>query len=191
MVIKKIISLCTKTEEVCTLKQGEVQWLGNGQAFYVLNEEIPWLSEFMFCAAFDIKAKKAEKIHFSFGEPVPEGYDFSDAAENENLVERVSGIGIQYNGKSLIPFITSEGIAYLDRAHFAPLTDLDWDMVNIYERRSKNGTLFFVVKFGFTVVAVIMPCDSIIDKSLADELKAVAELTDIRISNMMKNGGKK
>ncbi len=186
MLIKKIVSLCTKTKEVCTLKQGEVQWLGNGQAFYVLNEEIPWLSESMFCAAFDIKSKKAEEIQFSFGEPVPEGYNFCDAAENENMVERVNGIGIQYNGKSLLPFKTSEGIAYLDRAHFAPLADLDGDMVYIFERRSEDGTLFFVVKFGFEVVAVIMPCDSIVDKSLADELKTVAELTDIRISNMMK-----
>ena len=48
MLIKKIISLCTKEEQVCTLQQGEVQWLGNGQAFYVLSEEIPWLTESMF-----------------------------------------------------------------------------------------------------------------------------------------------
>ena len=191
MLLKKIISLCTKTEEVCTIQQGKVQWLGNGQAFYVLNEEIPWLSESMFCAAFDIKPKKAEKMQFSFGEPVPKGYDFSDASAAENMVDRIKGIGIQYNGKSLIPFKIGEGIAYIDRAHFAPLADLDGDMVYIFERHAEDGTLFFVVKFGFTVVAVIMPCDSIIDKALADDLKTVAELTDIRISNMMKSGGKK
>lgn len=134
------------------------------------------------------KGKESGKDTLFIREPVPEGYDFSDAAENENQVERVNCIGIQYNGKSLIPFKTSEGIAYLDRAHFAPLADLDGDMVYIYERRSKSGTLFFVVKFGLSVVAVIMPCDSIIDKFLADELKTVAELTDIRINNMTKNG---
>lgn len=186
MLLKKIISLCTKTEEVCTIQQGKVQWLGNGQAFYVLNEEIPWLSESMFCAAFDIKQKKAEKMQFSFGEPVPKGYDFSDASADENMVDRIKGIGIQYNGKSLIPFKIGEGIAYIDRAHFAPLADLDSDLVYIFERHAEDGTLFFVVKFGFTVVAVIMPCDSIIDKYLAGELKTVAELTDIRISNMVK-----
>ena len=191
MLIKKIISLCTKEEQVCTLKKGDTQFLGNGQAFYVLNEEIPWLSEYMFCAAFDIKEKKAEKIHFSFGEPVPEGYDFGDATESENQVEQINGIGIQYNGKSLIPFKTSEGIAYLDKAHFAPLADLDGDMIYVFERRSKNGALYFAVKFGFVVVAVIMPCDSIVDKSLADDLKTVAELTGIRIENMMKSGGKR
>lgn len=191
MLIKKIISLCTKEEQVCTLKKGDTQLLGNGQAFYVLNEEIPWLSEYMFCAAFDIKEKKAEKIHFSFGEPVPEGYDFSDSTADENLVERINGIGIQYNGKSLIPFKTSEGIAYLDRAHFAPLADLDGDMVYIYERRSEDGTLYFAVKFGLEVVAVIMPCDSIVGKSMADDLKTIAELTGIRIENMFKRGGQR
>ena len=190
MLIKKIISLCTKEEQVCTLKKGDTQLLGNGQAFYVLNEEIPWLSEYMFCAAFDIKEKKAEKIHFSFGEPVPEGYDFSDATESENQVERINGIGIQYNGKSLIPFKTSEGIAYLDKAHFAPLADLDEDMLFVFERRSEDGILYFVVKLGLEVVAVLMPNNSI-NKEFAEELKAIAELTDIRVENMIKSGGKK
>ncbi len=190
MLIKKIISLCTKEEQVCTLQQGEVQWLGNGQAFYVLSEEIPWLTESMFCTAFDIKSKKAEKILFSFGEPIPKGFDFSDATENENMVERINGIGIQWNGRTLIPFKASEGIAYLDKAHFAPLADLDEDMLFVFERRSKDGILYFAVKLGLEVVAVLMPNNSI-NKEFAEELKAIAELTDIRVENMIKSGGKK
>ena len=186
MILKKIISLCTKTERVCTLQQGKVQWLGNAQAFYALSDEIPWLSESMFCAAFDIKSKKAEKIAFSFGEPIPEGYDFTDNPEDEVLVERINGIGIQWQGRTLIPFKASDGIAYLDKAHFAPLADLDGDLIYVFERRSKDGVLFFAVKFGMAVVAILLPYNNI-NKDFADELDVVAELTNVRVSNMLKS----
>lgn len=186
MILKKIISLCTKTERVCTLQQGEVQWLGNEQAFYALSEEIPWLSESMFCAAFDIKSKKADKIAFSFGEPIPEGYDFTDKPEDEIQVERINGIGVQWQGRTLIPFKASDGIAYLDKAHFAPLADLDDNLIYIFERRSKDGVLFFAVKFGFEVVAVLLPYNNI-NKDFSEELSALAELTNVRVSNMLKS----
>ena len=106
------------------------------------------------------------------------------------MVERINGIGIQWNGKTLIPFKASEGIAYLDKAHFAPLADLDEDMLFVFERRSEDGILYFAVKLGLEVVAVLMPNNSI-NKEFAEELKAIAELTDIRVENMMKSGGKK
>lgn len=186
MILKKIISLCTKTKWVCTLQQDKVQFLGNAQAFYALSDEIPWLSESMFCAAFDIKSKKADEITFSFGEPIPEGYDFSDSTEDEIQVERINGIGIQWNGRTLIPFKASDGIAYLDKAHFAPLADLDDNLIYIFERRSKDGVLFFAVKFGFAVVAILLPYNNI-NKDFSGELSALAELTNVRVSNMLKS----
>ena len=182
MLIKKIVALCKKNNIVRMLQTDDGQWLGDGVGFYPLVEELDF-SVSSFCAAYDIPQKKRESIHFDFVGTIPEGFDFSDSVEDESQTEFTHNIAICYGGKCLMPIKSSDGVAYLDRAYFAPIADSDKNIMYIFERHSKSGVQFFVIKVGLVVVAAILPFNGITE-DLVDSLKIYSELTAVKLENM-------
>lgn len=182
MLIKKIVALCKKNKRVDILRGSDVDWLGNGAAYYPLIN-MPELTEITFCAAFDIKTKDAEKTFFNFGAEIPEGFAFEDCPADEVECHYREDIAIQYGGKMLMPVITSDGISYLDKAYLAPVADNDDDVRHIFERHSESGVLYFAVKTGLMVTAIIMPYNAINEKFSA-ALSELAELTQVKLENM-------
>ncbi len=182
MFIKKIVSLCEKTKICRMLNDGDIFWLGDGQAFYPLGE-IPEFTEKQFCSVYDITDKKKGGIHFSFNEVIPEGFDFSDAVKDEIQCELIDNISINYGGKTLVPLKASEGLVYLNVLHFAPIADSRKVMRFIFERKSKDGILYFVVKVGLKVAAVLLPYNQL-NRNFSDLLSEVAELTEVRVDKM-------
>ena len=182
MLNKKIVGLCKKNKRVDILRDSDVDWLGNGIGYYPLIN-MPDFTETTFCAAFDIKTKDAEKIFFNFAAPVPEGFAFEDCPEDEVECAYREDISIQYGGKLLMPVITSDGISYLDKAYLAPIADSDDEVRHIFERHSESGVLYFAVKTGLLVTAIIMPYNAINEKFGA-ALSELAELTQVKLENM-------
>lgn len=183
MLIKKIVSICTKNEIARKLCDDDGrQWLGDGIGFYLLTD-IPDFTENSFCASFDIPQKKADKMHFSFDETIPEGFNFGDNDTEEVQTEFEFDISIVYGGKCLMPIKASDGIAYLDKTYFQPIADRDEDITYIFERHSESGIQYFVIKVGLLVVAVILPFNRITEQ-FSDTLKELSVLTKVKLENM-------
>lgn len=176
MLIKKIVNLCTKTGIVRKLSdESGIPWFGNGEAFYQL-PEFSLLDEETFCTVFDINEKKQDKIHFSFNESIPEGFDFSDTIPNESQYQPIENIVITYGGKQLIPLRRTAEILFINKEHLSPLKDLEKDVMYFFSRRSGDGKTYIAVKIGFEVRAIIAPCDYI-NKDFSDILAGISELT--------------
>ena len=182
MLIKKIVSICTKNGIVRKIQDDDFQWLGDGVGFYPLTDVLDF-TEKSFCAVFDIPQKKADKMHFSFDETVPEGFNFGDSDAEEVQTEFEFDVSIVYGGKCLMPIKASDGIAYLDKAYFQPIADRNEDITYIFERHSESGTQFFVIKVGLVVVAVILPFNRITEQ-FSDTLKNISLLTRVKLENM-------
>lgn len=145
--------------------------------------DVPEFTEKQFCSVYDITDKKKAGINFSLNEEVSENVDFSDAVKGEIQCELISNISINYGGKLLVPLKASEGLVYLNMAHFAPISDSRKDSMFIFERKSKNGMLFFVIKIGLKVVAVFLPYNQL-NREFSNLLSEVAQLTEVRVDNM-------
>lgn len=177
---KKIVALCKKENKVHMLRGKDVDWLGNCVGYYP-QIDMPEFTEKTFCTAFDITPKAAGKIQFDFAGEIPEGYDFSDCTEDEVECYYHEDMAIQYGGRVLMPVRTSDGITYLDKAYLAPVANDD--LLHIFERHSKSGVLYFAIKIGFMVTAIIMPYNAITE-DFGKSLSLLAELTAVKLENM-------
>ena len=76
------------------------------------------------------------------------------------------------DGKSAYPLETSAGVTFIQEKYLLPLDGLEY--MRLYERRGRNGDLFYIVaKIGMMIQAVIMPMD-LPDK---DFMEALNDLT--------------
>ena len=185
MKIKPIVSLCKNSKTVRFYKNQNVQWIGDGFSMYPLNN-MPELTKQLFCELYDISDKQAAKISF-FDAEWPVKIKVEDSISDESQVEMLN-INLVYGGKEYIPFKGEEGIFYIDRAYLGPISDLDYDMVYFFERGTDRFK-YLVVKNGFNVIGVILPKDGIITSVFCAELMEIAELSNVRRSNLTKKEG--
>jgi len=185
MKISKIAALCKEEKTAILYDQRtedggiEIQWLGNGRAVYPLFDA-PLFDAASLVAAYDMTNKKQYVTHH---QALPEALNFSDIDEDEKEcvpIDTAIGVG----GKILRPYITERGVALLDEKLMAPLRDADAGQVRVYERYSKAGALYFAVKSGFMLYAVILPTEVITGK-LVDDLEVLWKLCKARRENMI------
>lgn len=172
MVVKKIVQMCKKTG-VLSLWDDEskgLQWMGNGYALYPL-EQMPYFVPETVCRAYDISEKQAEKIHFTHNRKLPVGLNTGDIDGAETVIEPLK-MTLIHSGQMVQPYMTSRGIKFMDMKYMEPIQDEGNSYINVYERFTENGELYFAVKSGMLLVAVIMPI-SVISQAFIDTLGQV------------------
>ena len=136
---------------------GEVvgQWLGDGRSAYPL-VGLPVMDLENICAMFDITEKKREKLIMREMD-APDTMNWEDTAPLERQLDDPK-LCVRYNGMDLLPLETSAGVTFIQEKYLLPLDGLEY--MRLYERRGRNGDLFYIVaKIGMIIQAVIMPMD--------------------------------
>lgn len=135
--------------------ENEVQYIGDGTAFYQVND-LPHLDKESILTIFDISEKQRGKWLVKVGE-IPEGIDFSDVAEGEQIIKQLDP-AIVYNEKILLPLQTQNGILFINSKYLSPLSDV-MDALNLFERETKARQVYIVAKVGLMLKAIIFPIE--------------------------------
>lgn len=107
---------------------------------------------------------------------VPAGISFEDTDETERHVER-EGISIIYSGRTLKPIRTTRGLVFIESRYLSPVADV----LELYERRTAEGTPYIVAKAGFLLQAVIMPYD-VINQQFVESLQDLTRECEFSLS---------
>lgn len=181
MKTRKIIDICKRSGHIFLFDTEREQWISDGCAVFPMFN-LPRFDENSLYKTYDITDKQANKIIFRHEAELPSSYNFNDVAPGENIVER-GPVCITDAGRSLIPYATSQGVVFIDAKYLQPLADIENDMLELYERKSKNGQIYFAAKTGFMLVGIILPVD-VINVAFVSRLKTLAVQCDIALFNM-------
>ena len=179
MEIKKIISMCKKSGQLLLIDNGGDQWISDGFALYPL-VNMPPFDEETVCRAYDISESKASKMRIEMRPKIPTGYDISDDVENESPCDYEEPM---FGG--LVPVQTSQGMMFIKGQYLTPFKGMPEDMIRIFERYSESVGIYFAIKVGFVLSAIVMPYDCIND-SLVNRMERVYEQCKLALYN--KNG---
>ena len=161
MKIKSIAAICKKNKNIAIFERysddGDIltQYIGDGSAVYPV-VGLPQLDKESLLTIFDVPEKDRDN-YFVKTLGVPAGISFEDTDETERHVER-EGISIIYSGRTLKPIRTTRGLVFIESRYLSPVADV-LDVLELYERRTAEGTPYIVAKAGFLLQAVIMPYD--------------------------------
>ena len=145
MKIKQIEAILKTQKTIIVSETAECQWLSNGEACYPVYN-MPKLTRENIFTMFDISESKWDKFYFREQE-LPSVYNFADDDEAELMVEQ-SKIEFNVSGRTLVLLKTSQGMVFINARYLRPFSDLA-DGFELYERTSKAGTPYIVVKSGF------------------------------------------
>lgn len=168
MKIKSIAAICKKNKNIAIFERysddGDIltQYIGDGSAVYPV-VGLPQLDK--------------ESLLTIFG--VPAGISFEDTDETERHVER-EGISIIYSGRTLKPIRTTRGLVFIESRYLSPVADV-LDVLELYERRTAEGTPYIVAKAGFLLQAVIMPYD-VINQQFVESLQDLTRECEFSLS---------
>lgn len=180
MKIKKIIQLCKQSSTVALYDTQDEQWLSDGFSIYPLFN-LPIFDEDTLCRTYDITEKQQNDFIIRHEHSLPLAYSFKDAIDEENEIQRGS-ISLYDGKRKIIPFETSQGVAFIDEKYLSPLSDNDYDVISVWERETPNGELYFAVKCGFILSAIIMPV-KVINADFMDKLKSLYLQCDTAYQN--------
>ena len=166
MRFKSVISLCKKAKQVILYDHKGVQWIGDGAALYAMYD-MPEMGEGAICAVCDISDSQADKILFKEFKGEPAGVSLELNTQDEVLLDQCE-ISLKTGGKELLAFGTSTGMEFVDAAYLRPFGDVESDYLEVYERRSPDGVLYFAVKTGLLLLGVITPERVITDRFVKD-----------------------
>jgi len=171
MKMKALAALCKK-ESVYFLYDRDngnkkpQQWLGVNGALYVL-PDLPYLTEAHIAALFDVaESKRGLIIPGDF----PENLSGEDTCPGEGVLDPEE-ITITYGERIVRPYMTREGLEFINVEYMKPLADYG-DYLELYERRTEGGQLYFAAKNGLVIVGLIMPVR--IDEGLVDDMEKLA-----------------
>lgn len=180
MKIRKIIDICKRSKNLFLFESENVQWISDGLAIYPLLN-LPHFDEDSICEVYDINDKQAEKIKFRHEDALPGNLDFSDWTPEENNVAPCS-LRLVNAGEEIIPYLTSQGALFIYQRYLAPLSDIEGDMLELYERQTKNGQIYFAVKSGTVLLALILPAD-VLNDQFVDRLKHLSAMCEVSNHN--------
>ena len=166
MKIKSIAAICKKNKNIAIFERysddGDIltQYIGDGSAVYTV-VGLPQLDKESLLTIFDVPEKDRDN-YFVKTLGVPAGISFEDTDETERHVER-EGISIIYESRYL-----------------SPVADV-LDALELYERRTAEGTPYIVAKAGFLLQAVIMPYD-VINQQFVESLQDLTRECEFSLS---------
>lgn len=172
MKIKAIEQILKASKTIIYFNQGKCQWIGDGSAFYPLND-LPHLTNGEFFAIFDIPEDKRSKFYFS-EMPLPESINISDYDETELTLER-GELAFVKGGRVFEPLPSSHGVTFINQRYLKPFADEEYGF-QLAERLSTEGKPYIVVKSGLFVIGLILPFD-LVNKSFVDTLQKLTVLS--------------
>lgn len=182
MKIKKIVNLC-KSSGHMYLYNGDVQMLGDEKSLYYL-DDCPKFTPATLCRAHDITEKQADKMLFKFESCPPAAFSVHDVSPGETLCEPFS-IGIAIRAKRYTAYRTSQGVAFIDEKYLEPFF-ADGDDFEVYER-TNLGQIYFAVKIGMFLKAIVLPATNVINEALLAEMDELCGLCDIAYDNAQRD----
>lgn len=176
MKVQEVIKLCKKRKSIVLVNritgksnfEVNEQWLGDGNGYFLL-KNCPTLIEENIYSIFDIK--NTDRWQFVDRDVNILEYSLAESDVTEKAVE-TSKINISIDGKEYAVAFTSEGAVLVDIHYFKPFTDFE-SPCELFERKTKEKALYFVMKCGFVVVGVIIPQNYKID-NLYEELNLIS-----------------
>lgn len=181
--IKSIAAICKKNKNIAIFERysddGDIltQYIGDGSAVYPVIG-LPPLDAESLLTIFDVPEKDRDN-YFVKTLGVPAGISFEDTDETERHVER-EGISIIYSGRTLKPIRTTRGLVFIESRYLSPVADV-LDVLELYERRTAEGTPYIVAKAGFLLQAVIMPYD-VINQQFVESLQDLTRECEFSLS---------
>lgn len=171
VVIKNIAKLCKASRRVMLWYDGErdVQWISNGSACWPLYG-MPVLDVDNVLTVLDIPEKDWEKIVVSELSAPPEGIDFGDIADEEEI--RDPALSINFGGQLILPLQTAAGMLLADPELFRPMKDVDH--MTLHVRQTDSGMRYLAAKGGLLLHGIIMPLNLKAFTALPGILSAVA-----------------
>lgn len=172
MIFKNLTELCRQNKLIWLYGEpGGVQWVSEGHAMYPLHG-MPCLTSDVLARVFDVPEKDRPKYSIRHDTELPELFCYEDVAKNEIQLKDEPYI-IQRYDTVLRPVRTSRGLMFYDPNLLKPLRDVQ-DTMEIYERKTPKGQIYFAVKSGFLLQAIVLPymMDS---KRMLDELLGLCE----------------
>ncbi len=180
MIINKVIQLCKKEKRIVLIDTADSQWISDGHAVYPMHE-MPEFDMDSLLKTYDISAKKGEKLiksHITVGDI---RLNLNDVCEGEDRCE-LNPIRIAINGTTYVQVLTETGCELLDSKYFAPVSDANEDMVQIYQRTSESGEVYFAVKDGMFLIALIQPT-LVLNENTLEDLKSFVARCDVHMRN--------
>ena len=168
MIFKNLTALCRQHKAIRLFGDpDELQWVSEGHAMYPLHGH-PGMTAEVLPQLFDVREKDLGKYIIKHEIDLPGGFDYSDVASKEKEL-REEPITIKRYDTILCPVQTSRGLMFYDPEYLKPLRDMQ-DTLEIYERETPQGGIYFAVKSGFLLQAIIMPFRPEYDKLLNELL---------------------
>ena len=183
MKIKKVVNLC-KSSGHMYLYNGDVQMLGDGKSLYYL-DDCPKFTPATLCRAHDITEKQADKMIFKFESCPPATFSVHDVLPGEAPCEPFS-TGIAIRAKRYRAYRTSQGVAFVDEKYLEPFF-ADGDVFEVYEREADLGQIYFAVKIGMFLEAIVLPDANVINETLLAELDELCGMCEIAYDNAQRD----
>ena len=172
MIFKNMTALCRQNKMIWLYGDpAEVQWVSEGHAMYPLYG-MPGMTSEVLARVFDVADKDRAKYSIRHETELPTLFNYEDVALNETQLRPEPYIIHRYD-EVLCPVRTSKGLMFYDPGLLKPLRDLQ-ETMEIYERETPKGQIYFAVKSGFLLQGILLPyhTDS---KKLLDELLGLCE----------------
>lgn len=180
MKIKKLISLCKHNKFISLMydRERDQQWLSDGHGIFLL-DVMPVIDTQCLCMMYDIDDKQQEKIAM-YDKELPEYLILKDTTEDETEAEML-GLSINLNGGTLVPIMTEEGILYIDRKYFEPLTDNQENTWRFTLRHDSMNRPLIIVKLGLFVIAAVYTFK--VPEMFIEKLETLYKQTALAIEN--------
>lgn len=158
MNLDKIFNICKASKRFVVFRQNpKTQWIGDGIATYIVTHS-PKLTPEYLTASASLKPQEVENTLFK-NIDFPEEFETADKVDNENFVVP-SEITINFFDGEYTLVFTSQGIRFIKTIYLKPFGNEEYEL---YERYSDDGKMYFVLKIGMFVNALIMARDDFLD----------------------------
>lgn len=151
MKFESVLKICKANRKFVVFRENpKVQWLGDDIAVYLASDYPKFTPEYLTAAA-SLTLKEITGVIFRSND-FPELLDSSENVEDEKLID-VSPVTINFPKGEYTPVFTSKGVRFIKTAYFEPFKNND-EFV-LFERETTDGQMYFVVKVGMFVQAII------------------------------------
>jgi hypothetical protein len=133
----------------------ELQWVGDGGAIYPLHG-MPGMVEDDLPAVFDVPEKDEGKYLIDHHLTLPETLCYKDVDPRGETQLRPEAWVLKRYDTLYVPVQTSRGLRFYNPDYLRPLKDLQ-NTLEIYERRATDGSMYFALKSGMLLQALILP----------------------------------
>ena len=122
---------------------------------------------------------------FKFESCPPAAFSVHDVLPDETPCAPFS-TGIAIRAKRYTAYRTSQGVAFVDEKYLEPFF-ADGDVFEVYEREADLGQIYFAVKIGMFLKAIVLPDANVINETLLAELDELCGMCEIAYDNAQRD----